>query len=125
VLEHVPDDDGALRELARVLRRGGRAWITVPHAWRHIPPAFRRANRRHDRRVGHLRRYEAETLIDCARSVGLEPVDVQSTGHPVKVLQFVAGRVSDRLWWWCEARDRRRSGERRGSMQLSIAFARA
>src|SRR4051795_10735474 len=48
VLEHVPDEELALGELARVLRRGGRAWITVPHALRHVPAVFRGANRRHD-----------------------------------------------------------------------------
>jgi ubiquinone/menaquinone biosynthesis C-methylase UbiE len=125
VLEHVPDDDSAFRELARVLRRDGRAWITVPHALSHISPVFRGASRRHDRRLGHLRRYDAESLVERARSVGLEPLDVQFTGHPVKVLQLLAGRLSDRVWWWCEARDRRRSADRRGSMQLSVVFARA
>jgi ubiquinone/menaquinone biosynthesis C-methylase UbiE/uncharacterized protein YbaR (Trm112 family) len=124
VLEHVPDDERALGELARVLRHGGRAWITVPHAMRRVPRVFRGANRRHDRRLGHLRRYEAESLIERARSVGLEPLDVQFTGHSVKVVQLLVGRLSDRLWWWCETRDRRRSGDRRGSMQLSVVFAR-
>jgi SAM-dependent methyltransferase len=124
VLEHVPDDQAALRELARVLQPGGRAWVTVPHGLRNISPVFRRANRRHDRRVGHLRRYEAETLIRAARPSGLEPVDVQFSGHAVKVLQFAARRLGDRLWWWCERRDRRRRDVRRGSMQLSVVFAR-
>ncbi|HWJ32502.1 MAG TPA: class I SAM-dependent methyltransferase [Gaiellaceae bacterium] len=125
VLEHVPDDRAALSELARVLRPGGRAWVTVPHALRHISPALRPANRRHDRRLGHLRRYDADGLAAIASEFGLDVVDVQFTGHPVKVVQLVAGRVSDRLWWWCEARDRRRAKERRGSMQLSMVFARA
>jgi ubiquinone/menaquinone biosynthesis C-methylase UbiE/uncharacterized protein YbaR (Trm112 family) len=124
VLEHVPDDERALAELARVLRRGGRAWITVPHALGHISPVFRVANRRHDRRLGHLRRYEVESLVQRASRVGLEPLDTQFTGHPIKVLQLVAGGLSDRLWWWCEARDRRRANDRQGSMQLSVVFAR-
>jgi ubiquinone/menaquinone biosynthesis C-methylase UbiE/uncharacterized protein YbaR (Trm112 family) len=124
VLEHLPDDDRALNELARVLRPGGRAWITVPHALRHISPVLRGANRRHDRRLGHLRRYDANGLIEQARRAGLEPLDVQFTGHPVKVLQYLGGRASDRLWWWCEGRDRRRSADSRGSMQLSVVFGR-
>ena len=125
VLEHVPDDGAALAELARVLQRGGGAWVTVPHALRYISPLLRGANRRHDRRLGHLRRYEADLLIERAQTVGLEPVDVQFTGHPVKVVQLLAPRLGDRVWWWSEARDRRRSRERRGSMQLSVLFERA
>jgi SAM-dependent methyltransferase len=124
VMEHVPDDGAALRELGRVLRPGGRAWITVPHALRHIALPFRLPNRLHDRRLGHLRRYEAETLIDDARSEGLEAEEVQFTGHSIKVLQLAAAR-SDRLWWWCERRDLARSRESRGSMQLSVVFERA
>ena len=125
VLEHVPDDQAALRELARVLQPGGRAWVTVPHGLQNISPIFRRANRRHDGRLGHLRRYEAETLVQAARSNGLEPLDVQFSGHAVKVLQLAGKRLGDRLWWWCERRDRRRWKVRSGSMQLSVVFERA
>jgi len=129
VIEHVPDDDTALSEIARVLRPAGRAWVTVPHALRNIAPVFRPANRRHDRRLGHLRRYEAESLANAGRRFGLEVVDVQFTGHGVKAIQlaaskFLHGRIGERFWWWCEARDLRRSQRRRGSMQLSVLFSR-
>jgi ubiquinone/menaquinone biosynthesis C-methylase UbiE len=129
VIEHVPDDLAALSEVARVLRSGGRAWVTVPHALRNIAPIFRPSNRRHDRLLGHLRRYEADSLVEAGRRFGLEPVDIQYTGHAIKVLQFVASKLllgvaGRRLWWWCEARDLRRSNERRGSMQLSVLFSR-
>jgi ubiquinone/menaquinone biosynthesis C-methylase UbiE/uncharacterized protein YbaR (Trm112 family) len=130
VIEHVPDDTAALAELARVLEPGGLAWVTVPHALRNVWPGFRGANRRHDRRLGHLRRYEAEALAERASSVGLEVVDAQFTGHPVKVAQLAAARLlpprsGEPFWWWCERRDLARSRERRGSMQLSMVFRRA
>ena len=125
VLEHVPDDRAALSELARVLRPGGQAWVTVPHALRNISPIFRAPNRRHDRRLGHLRRYEQDELAEAGRRVGLVAEDVQFTGHPIKVLQLAAAGLGDRLWWWCERRDLARSNVRRGSMQLSVLFRRA
>jgi SAM-dependent methyltransferase len=124
VLEHVPDDTAAWRELARLLRPGGRAWVTVPHALEHVQPVFRRANRRHDRRLGHLRRYDAEALAGAATSAGLETLELQFTGHAVKVLQLAAGRFSNALWWWCERRDQRRRANPRGSMQLSAVLGR-
>ncbi|MGZ4314900.1 MAG: methyltransferase domain-containing protein [Gaiellaceae bacterium] len=131
VIEHVPNDDRSLSEIARVLQPGGRAWVTVPHALHNIARIFRPANRRHDVRLGHLRRYDAEALIAKGRGFGLEPVQVEFTGHPIKVVQLLAGKVlrrgvvGRRFWWWCETRDLRRAKTRRGSMQLSVVFARS
>jgi ubiquinone/menaquinone biosynthesis C-methylase UbiE/uncharacterized protein YbaR (Trm112 family) len=124
LLEHVPDDAAALHELRRTLRPGGRAWVTVPHALRNISPLWRRANRRHDRKLGHLRRYEAETLVDLAHDAGLEVVEVQFSGHSIKVAQFLAERLGERFWWWCERRDLARRSRRSGSMQLSAVLER-
>lgn len=125
VIEHVPDDQAALSELARVLQPGGRAWVTVPHALRNISLVFRPPNRRHDQRLGHLRRYEADELVEAGTRVGLIAEEIQFTGHPIKVLQLAAGRLGDRFWSWCESRDLARSHVRRGSMQLSVTFRRA
>jgi SAM-dependent methyltransferase len=129
VLEHVPDDGALLDELARVLRPGGRAWVTVPHELRSFSPLLWPPNLIHDRRLGHLRRYGARQLAEAGRRRGLEPVEVQFTGHAVKLLQIVIAprlpeRLGERFWWWCERRDLERSRRRRGAMQLSVVFRR-
>jgi SAM-dependent methyltransferase len=64
LLEHVPDDVGALAELYRVLRPGGRAALVVPAG----PGTYDY----YDRFLGHERRYARGELAGKARRVGLE-----------------------------------------------------
>ncbi|MGN6300622.1 MAG: class I SAM-dependent methyltransferase [Angustibacter sp.] len=54
VLEHLDDDDAAVREVRRVLRPGGRYLVAVP-----CDPRLWSA---HDEAVGHVRRYTRATL---------------------------------------------------------------
>jgi SAM-dependent methyltransferase len=67
LLEHVPDDVQALRELHRVLRPGARAVVVVP--------AGPRLYDYYDRFLGHERRYGRGELAGKARSVGLEALE--------------------------------------------------
>lgn len=67
LLEHVPDDVGALREFARVLRAGARAVIVVP--------AGPRTYDYYDRFLGHERRYARRELALKARQAGLEVIE--------------------------------------------------
>jgi ubiquinone/menaquinone biosynthesis C-methylase UbiE len=70
VLEHIPDDISALRELTRVLRPGGTAALTVP---RWLPEAicWRLSEEYHQTPGGHLRIYTDAELIAKAESSGL------------------------------------------------------
>jgi SAM-dependent methyltransferase len=70
VLEHIPDDDGALRELVRVLRPGGRIAVTVPTRWpERICWALDR--RYHDTPGGHVRIYRQLQLEAKLERAGL------------------------------------------------------
>jgi SAM-dependent methyltransferase len=66
LLEHVPDDDGALAELHRALRPGGMAAIVVPAG----PGTYDY----YDRYLDHERRYGRRELANKARDVGFEVV---------------------------------------------------
>jgi ubiquinone/menaquinone biosynthesis C-methylase UbiE len=132
VLEHLDDDEPAVRELARVVRPGGRVWVTVPHAYRLMPPFVWPAYFVHDRRIGHRRHYETSRLQALFSRHGLELIEAQYTGHPIKIVQYVttvlAERVrvdSSRLWWLLERADLRAVGRQFWAVQLSAVFVRS
>ena len=70
VLEHIPDDERAMRELVRVLRPGGRMAVTVPTRW---PERICWAldHRYHDTPGGHVRIYRQPELEAKLRRAGL------------------------------------------------------
>lgn len=67
VLEHIPDDVGALREACRATRPGGYCLITVP--------ALRQFWSWNDEVVGHQRRYSRKQLDERVAEAGLELID--------------------------------------------------
>jgi SAM-dependent methyltransferase len=87
VLEHIPDDIGAMRELARVLRPGGTMAITVP---RFGPELINWAlsDEYHGVPGGHIRIYRRSVLTSRLTSVGL-----RVTGH-----HYAHGLHSP--YWW-------------------------
>jgi SAM-dependent methyltransferase len=84
VLEHIDDDTGALRALARMTEPGGRIVLWVP-AYMQLYGDF-------DRAVGHVRRYTPTTMHAVIRNAGL-------TAEVVKPVNLLGG-----LAWWATVR---------------------
>ena len=131
VLEHLDDDTSAAAELARVVRPGGLVWITVPNAYRYIPPPLWPVYLVHDRRLGHKRHYDERRLVGLLERAGLQHVRTEYSGHPVKLAQLAVERLvpaarepRSPIWWRFEAHDRRRPGRALGSLQLNAIFRR-
>jgi SAM-dependent methyltransferase len=72
VLEHIPQDDKAISEIARVLDPRGRAAITVPRWWpERICWAL--SDEYHANEGGHVRIYRSEELANGLERNGLRP----------------------------------------------------
>ncbi len=96
LLEHVPDDQRALGEIARVLRAGARAVIVVP-----VGPGNYDY---YDRFLGHERRYARGELAGKARRAGLAVLEDVKLGAPLYP-----------PFWLVKQRNRRRHGHLRGA----------
>ncbi len=87
VLEHIPDDGGALAEAWRVLRPGGRMAVTVPR-WLPERICWALSREYHDFPGGHVRIYRGDELEARVRDAGFEPL---GRGH--------AHALHSPYWW--------------------------
>lgn len=87
VLEHVAEDQVAMRELARVLVPGGTMAVTVPRLGPEVVN-WLLSEDYHARPGGHLRIYRRSTLVSRLRAAGLAPA-----GH------HYAHALHSPYWW--------------------------
>lgn len=70
VLEHIPDDEAAIAELARVLRPGGTMAVTVPR-WLPEKVCWALSDAYHEVEGGHVRIYRGHELVAKLEATGL------------------------------------------------------
>jgi SAM-dependent methyltransferase len=87
ILEHLPEDTRAMRELARVLKPGGLIAVTVPR-WGPEKVCWALSDDYHSNEGGHIRIYRGTQLRDRLRQVGLQVLG----GHHAHALHAP--------YWW-------------------------
>ncbi len=96
VLEHVADDEGLLREFARITKPGGHLVLTVPLGMKHYC-SF-------DRYMGHVRRFEPDELRSKVERAGyvLERFEIhtQSPKEPMASVHVWVMRNFPRFAAW-------------------------
>lgn len=70
ILEHIPEDDKAIREIVRVVRPGGRVVVTVPR-WFPERVCWALSDAYHANEGGHVRIYRADELEAKLSAAGL------------------------------------------------------
>jgi SAM-dependent methyltransferase len=86
VLEHIPDDEAVLNEMARVVKVNGRLIATFPHRKFYFA--------KDDRYVNHYRRYELGEMVQRLQALGLRTVTVQKVLGPLeKIFMMTAVTV--------------------------------
>lgn len=85
VLEHLPMEEKAIKEMARVCKSEAGLMITVPLSYKYLNPLLLPINYIHDKRIGHLRRYNLDIIKN--KFSGWKIFSTYYTGHFMKVFK--------------------------------------
>jgi len=68
VLEHVKNDENAISEISRIIKKGSIVLITVPHRMKYFTTQ--------DKLIGHYRRYEIKQIVNLFDKFNLDVVKI-------------------------------------------------
>lgn len=121
ILEHIPDEKRAIDQWKRLLKPDGKMFIAVPLKFRYVWPFLWPINYIHDKRIGHLRRYDLE---DLKKKFQLPITNVFYTGHLVKIFSIIVSILtrSKTHEKYFETLDKKRSAKKFGANNITVIF---
>lgn len=121
ILEHIPNEEEAIAEWKRILKTNGKMFITVPLRFRFIWPFLWPINYLHDKRIGHLRRYDLPTLHNKFK---LKLLHYFYTGHLVKVFGIIVSILlkTNKFEKYFERKDSAKEYVRYGANNVTVIF---
>jgi ubiquinone/menaquinone biosynthesis C-methylase UbiE len=121
ILEHIPDEKQAAQEWKRVLKNNGKMFITVPLKFRYIFPFLWLPNYLHDKKIGHLRRYDKRSLQNLFK---LPIKRIYYSGHIMKIIEILFNLFlrNNRYDDYFEKVDKDSQDKAYGANNISIIF---
>jgi len=92
VLEHLPREREAIYEINRVTKNKANLMMTVPLNYRYLNPLLIPINWLHDKRIGHLRRYDEKKLAEKFKNWTLTLT--YYTGHTTKAIKLLVNIIA-------------------------------
>lgn len=123
VLEHIPKEKESIDEINRVCKTGAGLMITVPLNFKYIHPLLVPINKFHDRRIGHLRRYDEEDLTQKFK--GWKAEKVFYTGHFKKVVYVILNMFIKMDIAKVEEEDRKIEHEKQDASNICMIFTKS
>ena len=97
ILEHLPDEKQAVAEITRVVKPKAPVMVAMPIAYHLLLPFLWLPNWIHDLRIGHLRRYTRQSILEAFTH--FTEVRTYYTGHLLKVVCLFLYVVTKRSRW--------------------------
>lgn len=121
ILEHIPNEKEAIAEWKRILKPHGKMFIAVPLKLRYVWPFLWPINYIHDKRIGHLRRYNLQNLQE---KFNLRVLKVFYTGHLLKVISAITSLYvwGERFSEFFEKIDTKQESKRYGASNIIVLF---
>ena len=91
VLEHLPREKEAIREITRVCKAEAGAMISVPIKYRYLHPLFYLPHIIFDKQIGHLRRYDDSDLRN--KFEGWDLLKIYYSGHAQKAFKVAVNFI--------------------------------
>lgn len=123
VLEHIPKEEKSIREINRVCKRDAGLMVTVPLSYTYLNPLLLPVNYIHDKRIGHLRRYDVKSLT--VKFSGWNFVRIYYSGHFIKVIKVLINllvKIFDEAKM--EHNDREKDNKKWGASNIIVVFNR-
>ena len=127
VLEHLPREKEAISEINRVCKDKSSLMITVPLKFRYLCPIFWLPTYIHDKKIGHLRKYDEKILKNKFSRFGYKIKKIYYPGHIEKALIVSLSMIGIRKEnWdkWAEYYDKKKEDKKYGASNICVIFER-